>query len=474
MLLFNRAIEFCAEDRQSDAEPLLREALHLKPNHSESRIALAQVLTAKAGKLGLSENELDEKISVLEEIVSIAPNSYQIIYHLLIAITLKSRALYKANNVIDLNINIEKSLNYVDIISENIEVSDAESVMKLLSEGAMYFYLVGRANEALKIIEIALQIDPTRQWVHQSRMLAALYSKSYAIAWNKSRWKAFRECGDMGVWDGETTGGSLEIRNSNGFGDLFQFCRYIPLVADKFAKIYLSNEMHDSEKFRHQLTKIMSLSPGFEKIQVIKFEKMKTSAEYYIELFGLPFATAMGPRDFNPGFPYLAIDPDLVLRWSALIRKPGKLAVGVAWSAHGVYDKRSIGLDRFATLFSISPHIEFFSVQNNDEREQMRSFNMPPNLFDFGTLDAENSAAIMKCMDVVILPDGGLAHLAGAIGANCWVYLRHFCEWRWLQDEDHSDWYPKTRLFRQTIEGDWGPVLDQLAAALLERAASCR
>jgi len=43
-------------------------------------------------------------------------------------------------------------------------------------------------------------------------------------------------------------------------------------------------------------------------------------------------------------------------------------------------------------------------------------------------------------------------------------------DWRWMLDREDSPWYPSLRLFRQTTDGDWGPVLRAVNAALLEAA----
>jgi hypothetical protein len=112
-------------------------------------------------------------------------------------------------------------------------------------------------------------------------------------------------------------------------------------------------------------------------------------------------------------------------------------------------------------IFSITSD-RLFSLQNTVAREDLRNFDMPKNVADLGIYDIEHTAAIMRCMDAVIVPDGGMAHLSAAIGANTWVYLRKFCEWRWVPGSEKSDWYPNTRLFRQRDEGDWSTVVDSI------------
>jgi hypothetical protein len=69
--------------------------------------------------------------------------------------------------------------------------------------------------------------------------------------------------------------------------------------------------------------------------------------------------------------------------------------------------------------------------------------------------------------------DTAVAHLAGALGKPCWLLLPDYrCDWRWMAERDDTPWYPSMRLFRQSRDGGWTPVIAQVAAALRELAAS--
>lgn len=86
-----------------------------------------------------------------------------------------------------------------------------------------------------------------------------------------------------------------------------------------------------------------------------------------------------------------------------------------------------------------------------------------------GAPDMQATAEIMAGLDLVITVDTAAAHLAGAIGKECWVLLSHDgLDWRW-NDATRSDWYPHAQLFRQSRPGDWASVLDAVEAALKAR-----
>jgi len=88
-----------------------------------------------------------------------------------------------------------------------------------------------------------------------------------------------------------------------------------------------------------------------------------------------------------------------------------------------------------------------------------------PHLTDFA-----DTAAVLKKLDLVIMTDSSVAHLAGSLGCPVWNLLSSFPYWLWLADRHDSPWYPSMRLFRQHTPGDWDAVFKTVAAEL-EKAA---
>jgi hypothetical protein len=64
-----------------------------------------------------------------------------------------------------------------------------------------------------------------------------------------------------------------------------------------------------------------------------------------------------------------------------------------------------------------------------------------------------------------------VAHLAGALGKPVWLLVAFTPDWRWFYERTDSPWYPSMRLFRQSTPGDWKTVMENVCAALAEKAA---
>jgi ADP-heptose:LPS heptosyltransferase len=83
--------------------------------------------------------------------------------------------------------------------------------------------------------------------------------------------------------------------------------------------------------------------------------------------------------------------------------------------------------------------------------------------------DFADTAALIHNLDLVISVDTAIAHLAGAMGKPVWILLPFAPDWRWMLGRDDSPWYPTMHLFRQTISGDWGEVIQRVADSLRNR-----
>ncbi|MEO8114391.1 MAG: tetratricopeptide repeat protein [Phenylobacterium sp.] len=86
---------------------------------------------------------------------------------------------------------------------------------------------------------------------------------------------------------------------------------------------------------------------------------------------------------------------------------------------------------------------------------------------DTGARDLQETADIIRDLDLVISVDTAVAHLAGAMGKPVWVLLSaQGTDWRWLRDRRDSPWHPSATLFRQRTSGDWDPVIDEVRESL--------
>ncbi|MCH7544093.1 MAG: hypothetical protein IIB65_10690, partial [Proteobacteria bacterium] len=57
-------------------------------------------------------------------------------------------------------------------------------------------------------------------------------------------------------------------------------------------------------------------------------------------------------------------------------------------------------------------------------------------------------------------------HLRAGAGGTCRVLVPNPPEWRWMAAGDESPWFPGSKVYRQGLDGDWGPAFQALVKDL--------
>ena len=163
-------------------------------------------------------------------------------------------------------------------------------------------------------------------------------------------------------------------------------------------------------------------------------------------------------------------------RWSALLsRAGGRLRVGILWSGSESYANnrhRAAQLTDFLPLLEL-PSVQLFSLQKGPQQAALREAGLGSLIIETDDCDFSETAALVERLDLVVLTDTALAHLAASLGKPVWLLLDTAPFWLYGKAGEHCPWYPSMRLFRQADAGDWRDVLrrvcDELAAHANQR-----
>jgi hypothetical protein len=258
------------------------------------------------------------------------------------------------------------------------------------------------------------------------------------------------------AWDGSPLDGeSIFLHAEQGFGDTIQFARYIPMVAQRGARVILACQP--------EVAPLIRQIEGIERI--ILPGEPRPACDTHLPLLSLPriFETRL---DTIPAkVPYIHADPERAEHWkSRLAEHAGSLKVGLCWSGRAMHSRdifRSIPPEQLAPLASVEG-VRFFSLQKGAATAPPIPLIDPtPELHDFS-----DTAALINNLDLVITVDTAVAHVAGAMGKPVWLLLSFCPDWRWLLERPDSPWYPTARVFRQASAGDWRAVMLDVANAL--------
>jgi tetratricopeptide (TPR) repeat protein len=322
----------------------------------------------------------------------------------------------------------------------------------LFNAGLVYRDM-NRFAQAIDYFDKALQRDPDYIEALWDRSLALLALGHYDAGWKA--YEVRRRLADNPIrplpgvpeWDGKTDlrGKTLLLRAEQGFGDMIQFARFIPLVAQKAAHVIV--------ECRKEMLGVMQTVAGVG--QVIAKGTNPPPFDIHAPLLSLPHLMGIGARELHQASasPYIRAPKDMAL---GNIGGDVALKVGLVWAGKLNPRDRSCPLEKFMGLMG-APGVAFFSFQIDERRADIARLGASAFIHDLGDRigDFGDSAALMTEMDLIITIDSAPAHLAGALGLPVWMLQLYTTDWRWMVDRSDSPWYPTMRIYRQQEPGSW-------------------
>ena len=340
---------------------------------------------------------------------------------------------------------------------------------------------LNRGHDAVKSFEQAMAIDPgnphIRALAGQAYLATGDLKTGFALF--EARWKSpimagYLESRRFGrpQWLGQAPleGRTLLLHSEQGWGDIFQFCRYAALAAGQGARVLI--------EVQKPAVELMRTLKGVS--QVIEFGQPLPPFDFHCPVMSLPHAFGATLETIPAEVPYLSADPARVARWNARLGPRTRPRVGLVWSSGVRPDqpelaaangRRNLPFDKLRAFKGLP--VDFVSLQKGEPAESefagfdQAAWDGPPIANVAADLrDWADTAALIATLDLLVTVDTAMPHLAGAMGRPVWLMNRYDPCWRWLETRADSPWYPTLRLFRQPAMGDWDSVIAEVRAAL--------
>ena len=306
----------------------------------------------------------------------------------------------------------------------------------------------------------ALSIDPSDAEAHRNLGMNYLLRGDFLKGFPHYQWRLEIKDGTSRPrldrpWNREDLKSKkLLVHAEQGYGDTIQFCRYLPSLRQRGARLALRAPRSLRELIAHSMPWL-----------TVEGDEASSVSDMQSTLASLPYLLKTTVESIPAPIPYIKAPPRAVSRLGAMIGQGAELKIGltIAGNAEHPRDRdRSIAFATLAPLLAIE-RVRFFSLQLGAAAREVSPAvtDLSPYLTDF----AQTAGAIAN-LDLVISVDTAVAHLAGAMGKPVWIMLPFVPDWRWLLERDDSPWYPTARLFRQKIRGDWGQVIREVADEL--------
>lgn len=267
-----------------------------------------------------------------------------------------------------------------------------------------------------KILE-RIALNPNDAQAHWEYGCYLGFTNRWKEAWKELEWrfkgnkdaiasrKQFKELD----WDGKSR---VLIYQDQGFGDLFQYCRFMKgLDCDIITHPCVYNLLK-SQEFNINNRKCNYVSPV-------------CSLAYYLKI------------EEPTGEPYL-IAP----------KSNRTKGIGVAWAG-----KPGHFIDRFCKPTDFLPLAKYGELISLMTR---KSEFVNKKIKDFA-----DTAELINQLDFVVTVDTAVAHLAGALGKRTYLLLSYNHDFKWGTKET-TPWYSSMTIIRQNKQGDWDSVFTKL------------
>jgi uncharacterized protein (TIGR02996 family) len=333
-----------------------------------------------------------------------------------------------------------------------------------------------RFPEAFAAHEQAVSLDPENPRMRVNRAVARLQAGDWTTAWPDYEYRL--DLPEAPTFDrarllpslrpGDSLIGTTVLAlHEDGVGDTLQFLRYLPLLAQRGARVIAW--------VPKVLERILLSVPSVT--QVVTGDQVPPEHDFVCPMFSLPRVFGTKPTNVPP-VPPLALDPALIRHWRGRLPDTTDLLTGLVWAGQArpslpgfrtLDQRRSAGLAAFRPLADVKG-VKLVSLQAGQPARQFRPAGMTlldpmPMVTDFA-----DTAAIIANLDLVVSVDTSVVHLAGLMNKPVFLLDRYDGCWRWLSGRADSPWYPRLTIFRQEQPGDWSGAMDRAAAALLATA----
>ncbi len=427
-------------------------------------------------------NKIQDAINILRKLILLDKKNYFYFFH----IGKSYQDMHDYNNAIKffdkaikLNANFieaynSKGVSLINIKEYNQAITSLKKILKidpshLLANnniGKAYLEL-GKFDGAIKYYSNVLLKDPKNHFANFGISIAFLTIGNFDKGWKHYKYRLngllisdeFKKNFNKPLLNALNSikNKKILVVHEQGLGDTIQFCRYLKLLLEQGANVI----------FLTQPSLYKLISSIDKRVKVIYNFKQVTNYDYYCPLIDLPKIFKSNINNIPSFNSYLGSNIRDMAKWKSKIDKK-KFNIGICWE--GSDKDKSIPIEFFKRLSKIK-NVNLISLQKN-ENFKLRDTKKNFNLICFDNLDQNNdfddTAHIMKLVDLVITCDTSICHLAASMGVKVWVLLKKIPDWRWMMHTKISNWYPSMELYRQKIDGKWKDVFDEVEINLLK------
>ena len=265
-------------------------------------------------------------------------------------------------------------------------------------------------------------------------------------------------------WRGESLQGKrILLHAEQGYGDTLLAARYIRLVKE----LVKESGGHIVLQCKPELHRLFS---GIGADRIIGPDQQCHNMDYHCPLMSLMAIFTTETGNIAPPARLCAALAAKKKFSFLLAEDPAYLKVGIVWSGSVTFKNnhnRCASLERFAALAELSS-VRLYSFQKGPRAEDLYANGADAVIENMAGYceDFSDTAAALEHMDVILMTDSCLAHLAGSLGKPVINLLQYVPYWIYSLEHNSTPWYPSHRLIKQERPGEWDSVFSEVRGIL--------
>jgi Flp pilus assembly protein TadD len=354
------AVVLCALGRLDESIAACRQAIQRRPENPDPYYNLGNALK--------DQQQLEQATAAYRKAIELRPHWPEAHNNLITALIDNrqlDQALPAARQAVamypdfpDLYCSLARALRMMGNLDEGIAVCRQAVTLAsyhapAFSELAFTLQQKGDWENAITVYRRALELDPALPEAHFNFATLLLVSGDFEQGWKEYEWRW-----KMGAaatwqppdpqWDGrELSGRTILLHREQGFGDVLQFIRYVPMVVSRGGIIVVVCPPELRALLSNMTGVSQCLVPG-EPLPHIDFQ---------IPVMSLPLVFNTTLSSIPANVPYLHAEAKRIEYWrQRLANDTNRLKVGLVWagrSNHANDARRSISLASLAPLAQV-------------------------------------------------------------------------------------------------------------------------
>jgi hypothetical protein len=285
-----------------------------------------------------------------------------------------------------------------------------------------------RYAEAIEAYDRSIELDPGNARTRVDRGQVLLMLGRYAEGWEDFEWRwrmpDFQPPAlTAPLWDGSPQPGrTLLLWPQQGFGDTMLCARFIAPARERVGRVIVV--------CRPELTRLFETMPGVDKI--VPYGPMPPH-DLHAPLMGLC-------KFFVPALDRIPVPVRFAVPQAASERlrtvigpSDGTFRVGIVWSGSLIFKGNALRATEFERFLGLSavPRVRLYSLQKGPRAKDLRESGAAALVTDLAPYldDFADTAAALEQLDLVVMTDPSVAHLAGSLGTPVWNLLPRMPYW---------------------------------------------